>query len=148
MFEYKREWDIKNRDRLNAQARARYARDPQRAMDTSRRWQKRNAEKIREGDRRRYSEDPAKFRIRDNLRRARIATVQSIPFTPEQLQQKFAYYGNRCYLCGGDAEAMDHVKPIARGGPHMLANLRPACKSCNSRKGARWPYVNEALLNG
>ncbi|WP_425429172.1 HNH endonuclease [Tsukamurella tyrosinosolvens] len=23
------------------------------------------------------------------------------------------------------------MKPLSKGGPDMLANLRPACKSCN-----------------
>lgn len=52
-------------------------------------------------------------------------------------------YGNRCWMCGADAQAMDHVKPIAAGGSNWPANLRPACKPCNSRKGAKWPYEPE-----
>ncbi|MGX7727586.1 HNH endonuclease [Rhodococcus sp. 5G237] len=38
---------------------------------------------------------------------------------------------------------VDHVKPINKGGPHMLANLRPACGPCNSRKRDQWPFTNE-----
>lgn len=47
------------------------------------------------------------------------------------------YWGNRCWMCGGPYEEADHVIPLALGGPHCLANLRPACKSCNSAKGAK-----------
>lgn len=30
-------------------------------------------------------------------------------------------------------------KPLAKGGLHCLANLRPACRACNAQKNARWP---------
>jgi 5-methylcytosine-specific restriction endonuclease McrA len=43
-----------------------------------------------------------------------------------------------CYWCGERADTADHF-PVARcdGGPDLLANLVPACRSCNSRRGAR-----------
>jgi len=45
-----------------------------------------------------------------------------------------------CYLCGtpvwpGVNLHMDHVVPISRGGIHCADNLRPACATCNLRKG-------------
>jgi 5-methylcytosine-specific restriction endonuclease McrA len=49
-----------------------------------------------------------------------------------------------CWLCGGPREQVDHVKPIAAGGSHILANLRPICGSCNQKKWATWP-LNGAL---
>jgi 5-methylcytosine-specific restriction endonuclease McrA len=45
-----------------------------------------------------------------------------------------------CWMCGGDADTVDHVKPLSKGGAHILANLRSACQSCNSSKGATWPF--------
>jgi hypothetical protein len=33
----------------------------------------------------------------------------------------------------------------AKGGWHMVANLRPICRACNNRKSARWP-LTPALL--
>jgi 5-methylcytosine-specific restriction endonuclease McrA len=36
--------------------------------------------------------------------------------------------------------AVDHVKPITKGGSHMPANLRPICGPCNSLKHNTWPY--------
>ncbi|MGH9004622.1 MAG: HNH endonuclease [Acidimicrobiia bacterium] len=44
-------------------------------------------------------------------------------------------------MCRGPAEGWDHVKPIRVGGSHLLANLRPACRPCNSRKRSSWPLV-------
>jgi 5-methylcytosine-specific restriction endonuclease McrA len=47
---------------------------------------------------------------------------------------------NVCHLCGkGGADTVDHVIPlsVAPELAHDMANLRPAHKSCNSRRGAR-----------
>ena len=60
--------------------------------------------------------------------------------TVEQIQARWEYYGNKCYICGKDAEATDHVKPLAKGGSNWPANLRPICKRCNNSKHAKWPY--------
>lgn len=45
-------------------------------------------------------------------------------------------YGG-CAYCDGPYEALDHVVPLARGGRHSIGNLLPACRFCNSSKGAR-----------
>jgi 5-methylcytosine-specific restriction endonuclease McrA len=54
------------------------------------------------------------------------------------------YLGDRCYLqlngCTGTGDTIDHVKPLNKGGAHMLANMRLACRSCNSSKNDKWPY--------
>ena len=48
----------------------------------------------------------------------------------------FARWGRVCWRCGGYANSVDHVVPVVLGGTHDLANLRPACSSCNSSTGA------------
>lgn len=71
----------------------------------------------------------------------RGATV-ALSFTADQLAQRVAFYGGRCWMCGAEAATdLDHVKPIVAGGAHMLANLRPACGTCNRKKGATWPMA-------
>lgn len=42
----------------------------------------------------------------------------------------------RCYRCAGPADTIDHIVPVAVGGRTVSANLRLACRSCNSRRGA------------
>jgi 5-methylcytosine-specific restriction endonuclease McrA len=47
-------------------------------------------------------------------------------------------YDFRCAYCSVRPQSihMDHVIPLARGGRHAIANLVPACASCNQAKGA------------
>lgn len=71
-------------------------------------------------------------------RRARKRNSLALHFSNEQLLAKMAYWGNRCYACGAPWSQADHVKPISRGGGHLLANLRPMCRSCNASKGSKW----------
>lgn len=106
---------------------------------TSRAWKGQNAEHIAAYLRSYAVENPERIRALGRRRQARKQQALHVPFTVEQLIAKVAYWGNRCWLCGGAHEAIDHVKPLSKGGPHILANLRPICKSCNSRKHNKWP---------
>ncbi len=65
--------------------------------------------------------------------------------TASGLLSRVAYYGEKCWMCGSPWEHMDHVKPLSKGGAHILANLRPACASCNSSKHSRWDGITTAL---
>jgi len=77
-------------------------------------------------------------------RKSRIEAASGFA-TPEQIAWRVAFYGGLCWICRKKPyEAIDHVKPIAAGGSLWPANLRPACKSCNSSKGATWPFERGA----
>ena len=41
------------------------------------------------------------------------------------------------YACGPKYPTIDHVKPLVAGGCHTWENVRLACHSCNSKKGAK-----------
>ena len=46
--------------------------------------------------------------------------------------------GWTCHYCGLDANTVDHLIAIIKGGdPLSLDNLVASCKSCNSSKGSR-----------
>ncbi|WP_329111956.1 HNH endonuclease [Streptomyces sp. NBC_01353] len=47
--------------------------------------------------------------------------------------------GGECTYCLKPSQTMDHVIPWARGGLDGLANLVPACDSCNLKKGDKTP---------
>lgn len=61
--------------------------------------------------------------------------------------------GNRCVRCGGPANTVDHVLPLALGGTHSRLNLQPMCELCNTAKADhlepgmwdRVPALNGAL---
>jgi hypothetical protein len=42
-----------------------------------------------------------------------------------------------CTYCGRLADTADHIHPYALGGSNDLSNLTPACRSCNSSRGAK-----------
>ncbi|WP_394651378.1 HNH endonuclease [uncultured Acinetobacter sp.] len=47
--------------------------------------------------------------------------------------------GFACVTCGVQKNlSLDHIKPEVLGGESTLENLQTMCKSCNSRKGARY----------
>jgi 5-methylcytosine-specific restriction endonuclease McrA len=81
-------------------------------------WQLRNPEKVRENNRARAAKAP--------------------PLPAEKLRARFSVFGDRCAYCRavGPLHA-DHVIPLSRGGPHIVANIRPACRTCNCSKNAK-----------
>lgn len=40
-----------------------------------------------------------------------------------------------CWICRGPASTADHITPRSLGGDDEPENLRPCCRSCNSRRG-------------
>lgn len=138
--DYRRAARRRDPERFRREARERYAADPERVRAYARQWSRANWERERE---RHYAWRRANPQAWAEVHRRwrvgkRTRTVGRI--TLELLAAKWAYWGDRCWICGGPPQAGDHVKPIARGGLHCLANLRPICRSCNSIKSDRWPF--------
>lgn len=152
--EYNREFFLTNKDRINANRRARRAtarvrrieqeqqnaqrkRNPatRRALDARYRLAHEDAVlAMRRRTSKRYYRRHVDQRRMIRLRRRAREWGAAGHATTEQIQARVAYYGERCYLCGKPYEAIDHVIPLARGGSNWPANLRPICKPCNCRK--------------
>lgn len=80
------------------------------------------------------------------LRRERLRAAPG-RCTPKAKAQRWAVYGNLCWVCGTTAKQTDHVIAVASGGSNWPANMRPICASCNGRKGARdWRSVRACGL--
>lgn len=133
--ELNRKWRAENLDRKRATTKdwyervGRSRRDPAKQRDANARWRKANPERFRELN-----------RMSVAVRKVRLAKAQTIPFTVEQLEARLAFYGWKCWMCKtAPFEHLDHVKPISKGGSHMLSNLRPACGFCNMSKKDKWP---------
>jgi 5-methylcytosine-specific restriction endonuclease McrA len=85
----------------------------------------------------------------------RMRALQSTPvkdrLTKHEWHEILERYYYRCYYCHGYSKTcltQDHYIPVSKGGKHVKANIVPACKTCNSRKGDRpadWynPYCTD-----
>jgi 5-methylcytosine-specific restriction endonuclease McrA len=105
-------------------------------------WQQENRERSAATKRRWAEKNPEQRRMvaRLHSQRRRVALAATADLvTDEAVQARIAYFGERCWCCGEPWEQLDHVKPIAKGGPHLPANLRPICAPCNRSKSAKWP---------
>ncbi|MFF7142327.1 HNH endonuclease [Streptomyces nodosus] len=129
--------------------KAHYAAKPEHHRERARQWAQQNPERVKTRNQERDRADSAaRYRAwyqanrlhalatAHNARAERVGAAGTV--TAEQLLGRLTYYGHRCYLCGDTPNGFDHVKPLAAGGPHIPANLRPCCGSCNSRKGDTW----------
>ena len=147
--EGKHRWHVANREHVADINRLYRAEHRETVLEKKRRYAAENSAACVERARQWALDNPE--RNRDNMRRKNLARYAKkkaatvVDFTREQLEQKMAYYGNRCWIqipgvCTGEFDHIDHVKPIAKGGAHTLANVRPACAPCNQRKSDKWPF--------
>lgn len=96
--------------------------------------------------RRRGRRQRGKCRGETHRQRARRLGV---PCEPVRRMDVFKRDGWRCQLCGRPtprrllrdfkhpaAPTLDHIIPMAVGGPHTWANVQCACRECNSNKSA------------
>lgn len=134
-----------NREKFREQARQWAKDNPERKRATQRAWlaKPENREKVRDyyrawskSDRGREVSAEASRRRRAAARATAVASI-----SVEDIQAKVSYYGGKCWICRtAEFEHIDHVKPLSKGGAHVLANLRPACAPCNLSKFNRWPW--------
>lgn len=148
-------WKRANPERHSAHSRASYNRHAEARKAVVRKYRETNGDQISARKRayfqrtyparkeahaekreawRQKNRERARWHVR--MRRARVRGAVGWA-TPEQIAARIAYYGHRCYLCGGAYESIDHVIPVSRGGSNWPANMRPACGRCNSRKRDR-----------
>jgi 5-methylcytosine-specific restriction endonuclease McrA len=135
---YHAKWREEHREQYRAcsrEAKRREAeRDPDRVRQRRKAWEARRPEVLKAG-----------WAKHTPIKRARKSAVAVVPFTAAELQARLSMFGHRCWICGDPYQAVDHVKPLAKGGLHVLANLRPICHVCNSRKKDQWPYPVKRL---
>lgn len=136
------------RGKIYASQKAWRVANPEKVAASLRRYAQANPDKIRAKFARQRAADPERYRryaiTGDLNRRAREREAPGFA-TTAQLLARWAYFGDRCWMCGDLATETDHVKPLAKGGSQWPSNLRPACRPCNNRKRARWPYPLEVV---
>jgi len=141
----------KNAKKIGAQRMALRSANPEKFREAEKVWRAANPDRIRAKHVRelqdnprlsheRYWRNPEYARAKSARRKAMRRKVSIGVITPATLAARIAYYGGKCWMCGAEYEHLDHVKPLSKGGAHMLANLRPACAPCNMLKSNHWPY--------
>lgn len=89
-------------------------------------------------------------RVAKGVRNARMRGLEAERVNPIAI---FIRDGWVCQICGvdtprekrgtydSDAPELDHVIPLARGGPHTNDNVQCACRSCNAAKSDSMPVA-------
>ena|SRR3990167_5146289 len=119
--------------------RASYLANPAKQREATQRWLAKNPGYVAAYAMAYYEANKAKHFENARKRRARLRAATIQEFSLRDLDARMSVFGHRCAYCGGPFEHVDHVKPLSKGGPHCLANLRPACASCNLHKLAKHP---------
>lgn len=103
-------------------------------LDTRRAYVARNRARVNESYRQTYARNRAQILLAKQQRRAVLAGAAGMLSAPEW-SDRLLEFGERCAYCLNPAHlGMDHQVPLDRQGPHEIANVVPACRSCNSRK--------------
>ena len=134
-------WYRKNRSEAKAASRKRYWESPEVHREWHRNYRRTIKDRRREYEREWRRANPDRRKAAEQRRQAVKRGASAIPFSRDELEARLSMFGHKCWMCGAEAEHVDHVKPVSKGGIHALCNLRPACAQCNLSKSARWPFV-------
>ena len=152
-------------DCIKLHVRAKYWKDPEHHRAIARKSAQKNVEKVKARQKEYWAARPGEnyLRVKEwrktnqparnreaSRRRALIRNNGVLYYTEAQVIET---YGTCCHLCkmeidfsaprscGKDGWEMafhvDHVIPIAQGGPDTLENVRPSHARCNLDKGAK-----------
>ena len=137
---YQREYIKRTADRHREQSREAMRRwranNPEARLARDRAYKERHKEQVRAGRRRHRQAYPEQRRAIWQRRRARELGAAGNVAVGEWLKLMLEH-GGRCAYCGGSGPLqVDHRIALSRGGTHDITNILPACRSCNTRKGA------------
>jgi 5-methylcytosine-specific restriction endonuclease McrA len=176
-IEWVRERDLaqkdKDRPKIRAQERARYAKNPQKYIEKQKRFYAENGDEVRRKRRVYHYEiytdpdvrsraversnqwainNPERAKIgRSNARRQRRARETSSigVHTSEDVAEIYKAQRGKCAYCRKKLKSkydVDHVVPISKGGSNDRKNLQITCPTCNRQKGARDPIFHARML--
>jgi 5-methylcytosine-specific restriction endonuclease McrA len=135
-------WYHSNKDRARAKNAKWHEENRPRKRAINAKYRANNPEKVREATESHRLAFPEKYIEYRANRRARKRNAEGngisaadIKFLSESQKYRCAYCGEKKLL------TLDHIKPLALGGAHDVSNAQMVCKSCNSSKGAKDPFV-------
>lgn len=132
-----RAWASANSDRKKDTDRNWKSENPGKQSAYSQKWRDGNPEQRREIVRRWVENNPDKVKSKDHRRRAR---KMGCTVTAADLNEVVSAAEGKCCLCREPVpeklQEIDHIVPLAKGGPHSFENLQLLCRTCNRRKGS------------
>lgn len=133
---YKLTEEQKERYRLAAR---KHEKEPRYKARTIRYWQSAKGKAVKAKKDRRYAITPGgKFsKHKTEIKRKHQIKTSDCTLTRKQWQEIKEAHNHTCAYCGRKMERleMDHIIPLSKGGIHTAANIVPACRTCNAKKG-------------
>jgi len=145
-------WRRENPDKARAARKRRYDRHRKELLEKSKAWQHKNRDKVNAARRRWRAANPERFAHRNREHRSRVrARSRGNKVVPVDRLAIYERDGGICHLCGQPSDrktfCLDHLVPIALGGPHSPENVAVAHRSCNRRRGIKSIEEIRALLS-
>lgn len=104
-------------------------------------WKDANPERRKAAQARWLQNNLDKHRTYQHNRRAKKKKVGGV-ISPDLARKLFVKQKGKCACCGkplGDAYDMDHIVPLALGGPNTDDNIQLLRSRCNRQKGVKHP---------
>lgn len=139
--ETSRAWKARNRQKVNALARARHRENPSAATKAVRRWQVKNTAWRKDYRRRYRSINPASVAASE-LKRKRAAKQACVRWADRDFIASIYVRARRLKRCTGVAWHVDHVVPLRHPlvcGLHVHENLRVITRRANQSKSNKFP---------
>jgi len=116
---YKYQLSERQKEEANERARRWYQANKQLMIDRAKEWKKNNKEKVQ-------------INTRSYASRRKYANGSYS--TKDYLRLK-SRLNNMCGYCNeAEADTIDHIIPLSRGGSNYIGNIMPACGKCNYSK--------------
>jgi 5-methylcytosine-specific restriction endonuclease McrA len=127
-------WYAANRDRILARVKVYSTSNKDHILVYQAEYYAANTEKVKSNVSVYRKANPEKRAHLEN--RSRVRKVgNGGSHTREEWAAKADLFGSLCVYCGESKPlTRDHKIPLARGGTDDIANILPACRSCNSKK--------------
>jgi 5-methylcytosine-specific restriction endonuclease McrA len=136
-----RRWAKANPEKARARGRRYYGKHTEQEKARAKAYRKGNPERTRDAMNAYRVANPERCRAIQRAachrRRVKLLGSCSPGVNPAAWAALVEQFGGCCAYCGKPGTAVDHVVPISKGGRDEIANVLPACKSCNSSKGNR-----------
>ena len=136
-----RKWQMENADRFSAYQKEYRERSAAKERERAGAWKKANADHERARLAKWAHENKGKRCINEQNRRERKRSGEGCLST-DLAARLMALQQGKCACCCvplNDGYHLDHIMPLALGGPHEDGNIQLLCQTCNLSKHAQHP---------